>query len=162
MGQIPLINDAGLVLRESNAIIIYLTSKYRENRMYGSDVEPQATINQWLFWESSQWQPALAKVMGAHVGHKLLPSVLAAPESPPDWNAANCVKQLSFLENNLKNEWLAGSDISLADFSVAAMTTYFKVSGFPFDSYPNILRWYRQFNSRESWLQSEDPLWSNP
>lgn len=127
LGQIPSIDDDGTVICESNAILLYLANQYGDSQLYGTDSLLQAKINQWLFWESSQWQPMLADIMGALVGHKLLPALIPEPTSAPDWAADKCVKQLSFLEASLQDGWLVGADISLADFAVVAMTTYFEV-----------------------------------
>jgi glutathione S-transferase len=40
---------------------------------------------------------------------------------------------------------------TLADFSVAGMTTYFRVGGFPFERYPAIRRWYDDMNALDAW-----------
>lgn len=160
LGQIPTLVVDNDIITESNAIIIYLSEYSRTNELYASNPSSQAAINQWLFWESSQWQPVLSKVMGTHVGHKLLPSVLPAPTSPVDWDSPDCMKQMSYLESSLKNDWLTGANISLADFSIAAMTTYFKVCEFPFHAYPNINRWYVAMNDLQSWKSTESQIWS--
>lgn len=159
LGQIPTLVVENNVITESNAIIIYLSEYSGTKELYASNPSKQAVINRWLFWESSQWQPVLSKVMGAHVGHKLLPTVLPTPTSQTDWKSPECTKQLSYLESCLTNEWLTGANLSLADFSVAAMTTYFKACAFPFDLYPNIDRWYVAINNLQSWKSTETEIW---
>lgn len=159
LGQIPLLEDGDKTIAESNAILIYLVSKFGANTLYTTNPSAQAMINTWLFWESSQWQPILTDVMRAHVGHKLLPSVIPAPASSPDWATDKCRKQLAFLEERLINPWLTGKRITIADFAVAAMTTYFKTCIFPFENYPNISRWYSAMNAVESWSATESEIW---
>ena len=161
LGQIPTLVNENDIITESNAIILYLSEYSRTKKLYASNPSKRAAINQWLFWESSQWQPVLSKVMGAHVGYKLLPSVIPAPTSPTDWEDPEFMKQISYLENSLKSDWLTGTSISLADFSVAAMTTYFKICKFPFNSYPNISRWYTSINNLQSWKITEAQIWSD-
>lgn len=161
LGQIPTLIVENDVITESNAIIIYLSECSSRKELYDLDLLRQSVINQWLFWESSQWQPMLSKVMGAHVGHKLLPTVIPVPTSKTDWELPECTKLLSYLESCLTNEWLTGANLSLADFSVAAMTTYFKACAFPFDLYPNINRWYIAINSLQSWKSTETEIWKD-
>jgi len=159
LGQIPSLVDGDLVLRESNAIALYLAEKYGNNPIYSNDFAQRAHINQWLFWESSQWQPMLSEVMGAVVGHVLLPAVLPAPENSPAWDADKCLKQLTFLEQHLSTGWVAGETLTIADFAVGAMTTYFSRCQFPFELYPNITRWCNALHTRTSWANTQHTLW---
>ncbi len=159
LGQIPTLVHGSDIITESNAILIYLAEYFCKTKLHASCPTQRARINQWLFWESSQWQPVLSKVMGEYVGHKLLPSIIPAPKSSVDWDFQECAKQLSYSESKLKSDWLMGQNVSLADFSVAAMTTYFLECEFPFNLYPNIHRWYSSLNSLDSWLSTEAAMW---
>ena len=159
MGQIPVVVDGDLTLRESNAILLYLANKSGDKGLLGRTPDEQALIAQWLFWESSQWQPMLAGVMAGHVGHRLLPDVVPAPSQTPDWQNQSCIKLLSILEANLAEHFLVGKSISLADFSVAAMTTYFYVCDFPFDAYPNLTTWLNNLKKLPGWADTLDQTW---
>ena len=160
LGQIPALSDGHITLIESNAIAVYLSERYGNMALYGSAPEQRAEVNKWLFWESSQWQPMLTSLLREHVGHKLLPEVLPAPQSTPEWDNEQCTKQINYLENILSDrKWLAGQELSLADYAVAAMTTYFKVSDFSFKSYPNVSKWLDRLSERDAWKKTEHPLW---
>ena len=110
--------------------------------------------------ESSQWQPLIAKIVQADVGHKLLPQIFPAPSAMASWGLKEDISQFKLLEHVLADrEWLLGQRISLADYSVAAMTTYFKVSNFPFISYPNISLWLNQLSQKIGWQKTGNPIW---
>lgn len=110
--------------------------------------------------ESSQWQPLIAKIVQADVGHKLLPQIFPAPSAMASWGLKEDISQFKFLEHVLADrEWLLGQRISLADYLVAAMTTYFKVSNFPFISYPNISLWLNQLSQKIGWQKTGNPIW---
>ncbi|MEL7312907.1 MAG: glutathione S-transferase family protein, partial [Pseudomonadota bacterium] len=160
LGQIPTLVDNGVVLSESNAIAIYLAERYGEGLLYGTNALRRAGINRWLFWEASHWQRILAEVMGPQVGHRLLPDVVPKPEYSVDWNSVDCHKQLTFLDDALKTEWIAGAELSIADFCVGGMTTYFAHTEFPFSKYQNIRRWYDALNRLPSWSATLDALWA--
>lgn len=112
LGQIPTLVDGDFVLHESNAIVRYLA---RDSELLGGSVRERAKVDQWLFWESGQWQPALADVMAPHVGHQLLPDSLPKPERAVDWDSAPCARQLDFLDQQLKAQWLVGEHLTITD-----------------------------------------------
>lgn len=160
LGQIPVLVDQEQVIKESNAIVVYLSEQYRQSALYADTAAQRAKINSWLFWESSQWQPSLIAAMSSQVGHRLLPDILPEPTDKANWQDEILVKQLDFLESSLvQKSWLVDDQISLADYAVAAMTTYFHVAEFPFDNYPNITAWYKRLSSTEAWKNTEVPLW---
>lgn len=95
------------------------------------------------------------------VGHKLLPDVVAAPASPPDWNDAGLRPLLEHLDGHLSSrEFLAGDALSIADFSVAGMTAYFHVAGFPFGDFPALAAWYERVDGLAAWRATATAFWS--
>jgi len=161
LGKIPTLVDGDFALSESNAILVYISEAYGGLRLFSRDPRARADILRWLFWESSHWQPALSLVLAPIVGHRLLPKVLPAPAGGPDWQNAQLAPQLAHLEAQLAGRaFLAGSELSLADFSVAGMTTYFRAADFPFGAYPNIGAWCGRIEALDAWRASADPLWS--
>lgn len=160
LGQIPTLVDADVTLQESNAILVYLAERYAKSTMYRDTPSARAKINRWLYWEASQWQPVLAATMEAEVGYVLLPDVFPKPDAPSDWTHSACVRQLEFLERSLNTVWLVGTQPTLADFCVGAMTTYFEVADFPFASYPRIEHWYRCLNDLPAWKETSHTRWA--
>jgi glutathione S-transferase len=160
-GRIPTLVDGEFVLFESNAILIYLAEGHGKNRLWSADPKARASIAQWLFWESAHWQPSLVPLLSAVVGHLLLPEVVSRPRTAPDWNSASLQPLLKTLETTLSADaFLAGSHVTIADFSVAGMCTYFWVAGFPFHAFPAISRWYARIEGFDSWRATASALWS--
>lgn len=48
LGEIPVLKDGNLVLRDSQAILVYLARKYGSESWYPQDAEGMARIQQWL------------------------------------------------------------------------------------------------------------------
>lgn len=160
LGKIPALTDSTVVLNESNAIINYLSEKYGRQSLQGIGADERAEINNWLFWESSQWQPSLTKIMEVHIGHKLLPTTVPMPAQNVDWEDADCVLQLSYLNSSLSGKnYLVGDKLSLADFSVAAMSTYFVIAEFPYRQYENIERWLDRISDTKAWQLTTHQIW---
>jgi glutathione S-transferase len=161
-GKIPTLIDGEFVLSESNAILLYLAEARGENRLWSSDSKQRARIAQWLFWESAHWQPTLIAFLSGVVGHRLLPERIPKPRHAPDWSSAAVQPILNTLETGLSAKaFLSGAEPTIADFSVAGMTTYFRVALFPFQRFPKIADWYARLESLESWRGTQVPLWSS-
>jgi glutathione S-transferase len=161
-GKIPTLVDGDFVLGESNAILIYLAEAHGDCRLWSRDPRRRGAIAQWLFWESAHWQPGLA-CLSEVVGHRLFPERIPRPRSAPDWQGAALQPPLRTLETALAGHlFVAGAGLTIADFSVAGMMTYFRVASFPFDRYPTIARWYAWLEAQDSWRSTEAALWAAP
>ncbi len=53
--KMPTLEDDGIVLWESNAILFYMASKRPESGVWPPDVQGQSDVLRWLFWESAHW-----------------------------------------------------------------------------------------------------------
>lgn len=161
-GQIPALVDGEFVLTESNAILVHLAETHGADALWPRDVRTRADILRWLFWEASQWQPALIAALSAHVGHLLLPAVVPAPESAPDWAEARPAARLGELEARLHGcAFLCGAGPSLADFAVGGMTTYFARTGFPAHRFPGIAAWLDRLEAMPAWRATATAPWSD-
>jgi glutathione S-transferase len=160
-GKIPSLVDGDFTLYESNAILLYLSEAHGNFRLWSRDPKLRGRMARWLFWESAHWQPALAALLSACVGHRLLPNLVAAPAAQPDWNAPTLAPLLNMLEATLSaSSFLVDDELSIADFAVAGMTTYFAAADFPFKKYPAFDAWYRRIESLDAWRATREPLWS--
>lgn len=160
-GKIPTLLDGDLVLYESNAILQYLCEAHGDFKLWSRDLQARARIARWLFWESAHWQPTLTSILSPCVGHRLLPDVVPRPATNPDWQAAELQPLFSVLTSALEgSSFLAGDELTIADFAVAGMVTYFAVAGFPFDRHPRFRDWYRHLEATEGWRSTQDPLWA--
>ena len=61
-GRVPTIEDDGLVLWESNAIVRYLSAKHGAGTLWPSDARQRADADRWMDWATSTVAPALTPV----------------------------------------------------------------------------------------------------
>jgi glutathione S-transferase len=54
LGQLPVINDDGVVIRDSQAILIYLAHRYGGEAWWSNDAEALGKITAWLFTASNE------------------------------------------------------------------------------------------------------------
>lgn len=159
-GKIPTLVDGDLTLHESNAILQYLCEAHGEFRLWSREPKLRARIARWLFWESAHWQPTLAALLSPCVGHRLLPNVIPLPAAGPDWDADTLAPLMDLLGTTLSaSRFLVGDELTIADFAVAGMVTYFSVAGFPFDKYPAFNEWFQRIEMLDAWRATQEPLW---
>jgi glutathione S-transferase len=159
-GKIPTLVDGDFTLFESNAILQYLSEAHGEYRLWSREPRARAAIARWLFWESAHWQPVLSAILSPFVGHCLLPDVLPPPAPHVPWDSELLQPLLRTLEAVLKGHpFLTGESLSIADFSVAGMMTYFRAANFPFEKTPFLSARYARVEALDAWQSTEAPLW---
>src|SRR5215472_12817358 len=70
--KMPVLEDNGFVLWESNAILQYLAGKRPGSGLLPSDSRQRAEVNRWQFWEIANWDPACSTLVFERVVKPLL------------------------------------------------------------------------------------------
>ncbi len=112
-GLVPMIEDDGLVLWESNAIVRYLSARYgAESGWYVDDARQRAEADKWMDWTTS----SLAAPF-----RPLFWGILRTPAEQQDWVAINaahktCAQMLSIADQALARQpYLSGSELGMGD-----------------------------------------------
>jgi glutathione S-transferase len=146
-GKIPTLVDGDLALPESNAILAHLG---------GLGDEParrRAELLRWMFWEASEWQPALSIALRDPVAHALG----LAPAGAPRWDAA--ARVLSLLDAHLADRaFVVGDRVSIADWSLAGMMTYTAVAPLP-AGHAHVAAWYARVAALPAWRATAVAPW---
>jgi glutathione S-transferase len=158
-GKIPTLVDGDWVLWESNAILQYLWDAHGAAMLGPADARQRADVARWLFWESSHWQPTLIPLLSAFVATRLWPERGLA-EAKVSWEDGSLRPLLRFLEQQLeRSPFLAGPALTIADFSVAGMTMYFRSGEFPFERVPAFAAWCGRIEALEAWRATAVGPW---
>jgi len=152
--KMPVLEDDGFVLWESNAITQYLASKKPGGGLLPSDPRGRADVSRWQFWENAHWDPACATL----IFERLLKKVFGQGDPTPSQVAKGeeDVRRLG----GVLNGWLAGrpflwgEHLSLADFSVGTWLNYAQRAGYPIDDFREIRRWYAGLMEMPAWRES--------
>lgn len=136
---IPMLVDDGVVIWESNAILMYLAEKYAKDgkRYYPADIAERATVNRLLFFQLGTLHRALSTYY-----YPILAGI--GEGKPEDFRK---VQDAVFVMNKFLegNKWLAGEQLTVADFSVAISVAGLEgVIKFDLSTYENVQRWYQQ------------------
>ena len=113
-GLVPVIEDDGFVLYESNAIVRYLAAKHG-SPLFPPELHARADIDRWMEWQSSGYTPSMTQVFWQLV------------RTPPEKRDAAVIeasrekgeKHSAVLDAHLKGrEFVAGNAFSAADIVV--------------------------------------------
>jgi glutathione S-transferase len=149
-GLVPAIDDDGVAVWESHAIVRYLAERYGGEGFW-PDVTARARIEPWMDWHQTAFQPAF---MGG-----LFWGYFRTPEPQRNWPAirqaqANCARLLQFVDGELaERPWLGGDEFSIADIPLgSAMYRYFALD-LPKPDLPNVSRWYERLCARDPYRE---------
>jgi glutathione S-transferase len=151
----PVLDDNGFVLWESNAILFYLASKKPGSGLWPLDAKCQADVLRWLSWESAHWD---SEACGAVGYEKVSKTVLGLGPAEPAFVARgeqNFNRFAAVLNGCLKGrKWLTGSELTIADFSIGAWVPTAQRLELPIAGYTEIVRWYDGLASLPAWQAS--------
>jgi glutathione S-transferase len=150
--KIPALEDDGIVLWESNAILVYMASKHPESGLWPSDPRGQADVLRWLFWESAHWDAESIGMVAYEKGSK---EVLGLGAPDPAFIARgeqNFGRFAAVLNDSLRGKkWLAGDRLTIADFSIGGLVPSAQRMSLPIASFAEIHRWYEGLASLPAW-----------
>jgi len=152
--KMPVLEEDGFVLWESNAITQYLAAKRPESGLLPADSRRRADVTRWQFWESAHWDPACATL----IFERLLKKVFGQGDPTPSQVQKGEEDVRRF--GGVLNGWLAGrpflsgDSLSLADFSVGAWLNYADRATYPIDELRELRRWYAGLVELPAWRES--------
>jgi glutathione S-transferase len=118
--RVPTIEDDGLVLWESNAIVRYLAAKHGSGTLWPTDLKVRADSDRWMDWISNHVNPLVTPVFWALVrtpADKRNPAQIEA-------DAEKIAQQFQVLEQCLAGRrYVAGEHFSMGDI-VVGVTVY--------------------------------------
>jgi glutathione S-transferase len=156
--RMPVLEDEGVVLWESNAILHYLASKRPASRLWPADAAGQSDVIRWLSWEGAHWTPACSILVFERVLKQ------ASGQGEPDPAEIERGEQgfhrfASVLDGWLRSrEWLVGDRLTIADFAVGAPMVMAEAARYPAQPYREMARWYGALASLPAWKSAIVPL----
>lgn len=132
-GQVPALDDQGVILADSNAILVYLAQKYGNGRWLPADPVGAAKVQRWLSVAAGQiaFGPARARLI----------TVFGAP-----YNAEEAITRAHDLLKVMDHEladmpWLAGNEPTIADVSAYSYIAHAPEGNVSLEDYANVRAW---------------------
>lgn len=141
-GRIPVLQDDGLTIFESGAILIHLAEK--EGRFLATGGAARAQALEWLMFQMSAIGP-----MFGQLNH----FATFAPEKIPyaiERYRNECLRLLAVLDTRLGEAPFLAGDYGIADMATWPWIQPLPERGVPLDAYPNVARWVGSVGARPS------------
>lgn len=144
-GQIPVLKDSDVVVRDSNAILLYLAEKYDTGRSYvPEDPVARAHVYEWLATAAGPLYqgPSRARVIKA-LGRE------------GDYEQARTIADqlLAVMNDHLATRsWLVGDGPTLADVACYTYTAVADEGGIDLAVYPNVRAWLTRVEALEGFV----------
>jgi glutathione S-transferase len=149
LGSIPALDDNGVIIRDSAAILVYLGSKYGQGKWYPKSPKGQGKVQQWLAISSNEVFHGLAIPRAIRLG--LRQGDAAAGE-------VTGRKVLDLLETRLKgDEWLVAGKPSVADVAMYPYVAMAPQGGILLDQHLGVRKWIRRVEGLEGYLALPQP-----
>ena len=134
--KVPVLDDDGLIIRDSAAILIYLARKYGKPEWYPDSPKEMAEIQQWLSLSVNEVFNGLAITRAIVIFKRDL-----------DAKAARAIADtaLAVMENQLKDhDWLALDRFTIADIACYPYTALVHEGHVSLEQYPSIRAWFKR------------------
>lgn len=150
-GRVPLVDDDGVVVWESHAILRYLAARYGGDQFSSNDPAKRSTWEPWMDWAQCKLQPAF--LTGVFWGFYRTPE---ADRDVPTINAkiAECTAYMRLLDQEIGDKpFLLGDDLSLADIAIGVnFYRYFNI-GIERPNVASVERWFETLQQRPAYQQ---------
>jgi glutathione S-transferase len=150
---VPALEDDGLRMTESSAILKYLAAKF-EAPEYPRDLKKRAKVDEAMDWFNTQFYRDFGYGM-------LYPQLFPHHKRPTDahqqgtiaWGKERTKVWLGVLDKHFlgKNDYIANNELSIADYFGGCIVTAGELIGCTYDGFPNVQRWLGNVKKLPNW-----------
>lgn len=138
-GQVPVIQDGDVTLSDSNAILVYLASKYDEGKWLPGEPLMAAQVQRWLSVAAGElaYGPARARV-----------AVVFNLPGPVEEAITRATELFTVMESKLqKTDYLVGNTPTIADIANYTYTAHAPEGNISLQPYPHLRQWLQRIEA---------------
>jgi glutathione S-transferase len=173
-GLVPAIIDDGVIVTESNDIMLYLEEKYPKPRLLPEDPQEAEEVKRWVNLASEVHLRTIKTYVYGSIGgaskkksdmeryrqiqpdKELVEFHEKSLEGLPEGEVKRAAEQIhqifAEIDEELKNQkWIVGKNVSLADIAWIPQFAILEILGFSFSKYKNVQKWAKEFQKRLSY-----------
>jgi glutathione S-transferase len=153
----PTLQDGDFILWETTAIMQYLCDKAGDTELFPRNPRVRADITRWQCWEGLYFNAALGALAFetiAKAKHNL-----GLPDAPLVEQAKVTLDRFApVLEAHLKGrKYMVGDHLTLADYSLATFGIYANKVPYPFENFPNVMKYFEHMEQVQHWPAAAQP-----
>jgi glutathione S-transferase len=151
LGLVPVIDDNGVVVWESNAIIRYLAASRHRTDLLPAEPAARARVEMWMDWQGSDfnnsWRYAFQALMCKNPQYT---DPAAIEES-----VRTCTKMVSVIDGILAREgpYIAGRTFTVADIAIGLSIHRWRTIAGPDSELPHVHSYYQTLYARPAFRQ---------
>ena len=159
--MVPALEDGSFRMTESSAILKFLASKF-DCPEYPKDLHARGKVDEVMDWFNTQFY--------RDFGYGLLyPQIFPHHKRPTDehhsgtisWGKDKTQHWLAILDKHYlgKSKWLAGDNITIADYFGACILTAGELIGCKFDGFNNVQLWLSHMKKLPTWAKTNEVMY---
>jgi len=151
-GLVPVIDDGGAIIWESNAIVRYLGAKYGKGTFWNEDPAARAQSDKWMDWCATVYWPPMREVFWGLI------------RTPPEKRNPELIESsrkkagdiLTILDAALsRSDYIAGDHLTIGDIPLGTISwRWFGIAGLERPPRPNVEAWFKRLSQREAFKKS--------
>lgn len=146
---IPVLDDNGFYLWESEAIVRYLAATYGRGTLMPSDAKDAARADQWMMFSATGLQP---EIIGVCFWGLIRTAAADRNVAAVEASARKVGDRLAVLEKHLEGRsYILGDTLTMADISSGALMYRYFTLPIPRPSLPNVEAWYARLGERPAY-----------
>ncbi|MDQ8936361.1 glutathione S-transferase family protein [Acinetobacter rudis] len=143
-GELPILDDNGFILRDSQAILIYLAGKYAGEAWWPSSPQLQAEVSQWLFVAANEIQHGPCAARLVDLFHYSLDKQIALTKSK---------HILDLINTHLaQHSWLAINRPTIADIAIYPYVALAHEGAIDLSPYAHIQAWMQRIENLPNYI----------
>jgi glutathione S-transferase len=154
-GRVPVLDDDGFVLYESNAILVHVADRHGKGALLGQSEQERALVHQWLFVQAFDLQP--------HMQKAFVSKLYASFGQPFDVEGhASALRELpaglSVLDAHLAGRaYVVGDALTIADIAIAENIGVAEFAGCDLAPYASVRAWFARVSERPAFKKTRPP-----
>lgn len=147
---VPVLDDDGFILWESNSILRYLARKHEAERLYPSGLQERADIERWMDWQLGVLGPQISTI---------LKNLIRKPPEQRDQKLIDtaidqATKAMRLLDRHLAGRTQVVSDtLTLADITLGPMAQRWHAFPIERPELSALTAWYEQLTARPAYRE---------
>ena len=144
-GLVPVIEEDGFVLYESNAIVRYLAARDSPGKLWPDDLRKRADADRWMEWQSTSFTPAMRDIFWQLIRTPEAERNLALVEK----SRAETERMAAIVDAHLaKHRFMTDHGFTTADIVIGCAAHRWLNMPVKREPRPNLERWYGEVRSR--------------
>ncbi|HVR65048.1 MAG TPA: glutathione S-transferase family protein [Verrucomicrobiae bacterium] len=148
--RIPTIDDGGVIVWESGAVVRYLAARYGSGSLWPADPGERARADQWMDWKQTTLSPPLSVVFMGLVRTAADKRNQAAIDAA----AVELGALYGLIDKQLQGrKFIAGEKLTIGDIPAGATCYRYFTLPIKRPALPNLEAWYKRLQERPAYRQ---------